>query len=218
MKKSKKLSSSQRRKIENFLDAHREAEPKKLIANLNNINNGVIAIIMTIIVLEIKAPLSSNSYTSFIHEIAIFIITFLVIANFWYDLHQIFSYFITRPTKIDVVVNFMFLAAMSLIPITTEWVIHRPSTFAVMNYGIILFCANLFKYLLEIIGMNETFPHYNLRNDRTIKKALKHAGFLPLLNVAVIIVSYFCAPVGIALYLMFPLFTFIWPYRHFHHL
>lgn len=217
-KKPRKLNDSQRQMMTDFLDNHKEAEPQQLIEALKSINSGVIAIIMTIIVLEIKAPEAHYSYSIFVHEISIFIITFLLIANFWYDLHQIFAYFITKPSKIDVIVNFLFLAAMSLIPITTKWVMDKPTTFAVINYGMVFFLANLFKYILEIVGMNETFPHFNLTNDKTIWRALMHAGALLLLNLALIIISCFNVTLGIILYLLFPIITFIWPYRHVHHL
>ena len=76
-------------------------------------NDGVIAIIITIMVLSIPSPRSDG--------------------DFWYDAHRIFITF-KRVTKQVVIADF-FLLTLSFIPVMTKWIIIDPSQMALAVYG-----------------------------------------------------------------------------------
>ena len=81
--------------------------------HLLTFNDGVIAIIITIMVLSIPAPRSDG--------------------DFWYDAHRIFITF-KRATKQGVIADF-FLLTLSFIPVMTKWIIIDPSQMALAVYG-----------------------------------------------------------------------------------
>lgn len=114
--------------------------PKQTKSHLETFNDGVIAIYITIMALEIPYPHGDVSIHSFLGTILIFFISFFVIANFWYDIHRTFLTF-EKADHAIVVTDFLLLAFLALIPIMTKWVMHSPTKEAVIGYGILyLFC------------------------------------------------------------------------------
>lgn len=103
-------------------------EPERLWEHLQAFNDGVMAIIITIIVLEIQPAIHEVHYEQFIANIIVFLITFFVVADFWYDLHLAFSYYIFKPTKTIAILDFFFLADLSLLPVMTKWIMAESST------------------------------------------------------------------------------------------
>lgn len=87
-----------------------QKEPERLREHVETFNDAVIAIIITIIVLQIQPAFKTSQYLEFLGNIVIFIIAFFIIADFWYDLHLAFSYFIFKPDKITAICNFCLLA------------------------------------------------------------------------------------------------------------
>ena len=87
-----------------------QKEPERLREHVETFNDAVIAIIITIIVLQIQPAFKTSQYLEFLGNIVIFIIAFFIIADFWYDLHLAFSYFIFKPDKITAICDFCLLA------------------------------------------------------------------------------------------------------------
>ena len=89
---------------------------------LEAFSDGVIAIILTIMVLELKTPERAN-YEALTHEWPIFIsyvISFFYIAVYWINHHHLFH----RVKRVDLLIlwaNIAVLFCMSLIPFFTEW-------------------------------------------------------------------------------------------------
>lgn len=85
-------------------------EPERLWEHLQAFNDGVMAIIITIIVLEIQPAIHEVHYEQFIANIIVFLITFFVVADFWYDLHLAFSYYIFKTNKNNCNIRLLFLS------------------------------------------------------------------------------------------------------------
>jgi uncharacterized membrane protein len=89
---------------------------------LEAFSDGVIAIILTIMVLELKAPASADP-KALLHEWPIFIsyvISYFYIAVYWINHHHLFH----RVKRVDLPIlwaNIALLFCMSLIPFFTEW-------------------------------------------------------------------------------------------------
>ena len=89
---------------------------------LEAFSDGVIAIILTIMVLELKVPASADS-GSLVHEWPVFtsyVISYFYVAVYWINHHHLFH----RVKHVDVPIlwaNVALLFFMSLIPFTTEW-------------------------------------------------------------------------------------------------
>lgn len=92
-----------------LIQAQKE-EPESLREHLQAFNDGVMAIIITIIVLEIQPAINEVHYGQFLANIIVFLITFFVVADFWYDLHLAFSYYIFKAFENNSCFRFLFLS------------------------------------------------------------------------------------------------------------
>lgn len=57
---------------------------KKLLERFDILSGAIIAIIMTILVLEIEAPTKSTELFNFLKEISLFLVSFMLLINIWY--------------------------------------------------------------------------------------------------------------------------------------
>lgn len=173
-------------------------------------NDGVIAIIVTIIVLEIQPP-TSHHYGSFVEDIGVFFIAFFVVTDFWYDLHLTFSTFILKPNKITAIVDFLFLADLSLVPVMTKWLIQSASSFAVANFSFIFLIAQILKGLVMYYGIKPSFTNINGIRDVFTHSSLWRMIVILIIDVALIVSSFIIPNLVIILYLIIPITSFFNP-------
>lgn len=181
-------------------------EPNILYSRLSEINTGVLAIVMTIIVLEIQPPANMAHYVDFIHDICVFLITFLIVSKFWYDLHKVYTYFIERPSKAIAVLDLLLLAFISLMPVMAKWVMLEPSTMSIANYGLVFLVANLFMSGLQIWGFKKSFGMDKKRLEAM--SAFRMASTI-VINILLIGISFINPYLSMILYLGFPIATFL---------
>lgn len=162
-------------------------EPERLWEHLQAFNDGVMAIIITIIVLEIQPAIHEVHYEQFIANIIVFLITFFVVADFWYDLHLAFSYYIFKPTKTIAILDFFFLADLSLLPVMTKWIMAESSTFAVANFGIVFLVAKILEYLIQYFGAKKTAKYSQIMNIIISRSFIRKVAVTLFLNVILII-------------------------------
>lgn len=119
---------------------------------LETLSDGVIVIIMTIMVFEIKLPDFSLSFQAFIptiQHIGVYAMSFLVLSVMWINHHQIFKGS-TQLSPAVVWLNFLLLFFMSLIPLPTKAL--GQHLYSVPNhvfYGVILTCNSVCYSLLQ---------------------------------------------------------------------
>jgi TMEM175 potassium channel family protein len=118
---------------------------------LEAFSDGVIAIILTIMVLELKTPASADPGT-LLHEWPIFIsyvISYFYIAVYWINHHHLFH----RVKHVDLPIlwaNVALLFFMSLIPFFTEWVEStRLSPFPTAVYAAAMMVAGAAFFVLD---------------------------------------------------------------------
>jgi uncharacterized membrane protein len=118
---------------------------------LEAFSDGVIAIILTIMVLELKTPVSADPKT-LLHEWPIFIsyvISYFYIAVYWINHHHLFH----RVKHVDLPIlwaNVALLFFMSLIPFFTEWVEStRLSPFPTAVYAAAMMVAGAAFFVLD---------------------------------------------------------------------
>lgn len=189
-------------------------EPAKLSEHLQAFNDAVIAIIMTIIVLEIKPPIHEVHYGSFLADVGVFLITFFIIGDFWYDLHIAFSYFVKKPTKGTAILDMLFLVDLSIFPVMTEWIMDEHSTFAMINYGIVFLIAQLLKIAVEYFGARPEFKDSKIMNIVLIKTSMGRIVSTILINIFLIILSFWQPDVAMILYLIIPVISLLTPTRN----
>lgn len=185
--------------------------PQRLAEHLQAFNDAVIAIIATIIVLEIKPPLHEAHYNEFIADIFIFLIAFLIIADFWYDLHVIFSHMVFKPNKLVVIFDMFLLADLSLMPVMTKWIMAENSSFAVMNFGIISFIAQVLKVVIQYFGSRETTRNSKVMGTVITRGSLWRITLVMILNLGLIALAFYVPRVAMVLYILLPLVSFLAP-------
>ena len=122
---------------------------------LEAFSDGVIAIILTIMVLELKSPESADPH-ALLHEWPIFIsyvISFFYVAVYWINHHHLFH----RVKRVDLPIlwtNILVLFCMSLIPFFTEWMEStRLSAFPTAVYAaVMLVNGAAFSVLNRAVG------------------------------------------------------------------
>ncbi|MGM9892615.1 TMEM175 family protein [Limosilactobacillus sp.] len=179
--------------------------------HLDNLNDGVIAIILTVMVLEVPLPNQSGvSYRNFMGSIFIFLVSFFVVANFWYDLNRMLLS-LNRVTKKMIINDFIFLAALSVIPMLTKWMMLEPSSLAVFDYGIAYFIANLMKLIISANAWEEFFNEvegsprmFSVRLGRRLLIVL-------IINAILIFVAYIMPRWDLFAYLILTIYNFFYP-------
>ena len=153
--------------------------------------DGVIAIIITIMVLSIPLPKSFElkELLGFASSLFIYLLSFLVVGAFWNQHHQAFSYLEKLNQKI-IAANIFFLFFLSLIPLFTKWVIeNQGSLIPVIGYDLVylavsFFYAFSFQLIMEESNDDE-IKHLNERM-KSRKEAERHASWLPLIVLLLI--------------------------------
>jgi uncharacterized membrane protein len=89
---------------------------------LANFSDGVIAVIITIMVLDLKAPddPSLDSLMDLWPTIVSYIVSYLFVAIIWLNHHHLFSFVRTASPRL-LWINFLHLFLVSLLPFATSW-------------------------------------------------------------------------------------------------
>jgi uncharacterized membrane protein len=131
-------------------------------ARLEQFSDGVFAIAITLLALEIKVPhIESTTLSGSVREllplipnIATFILSFVGIAIFWVNHHQL-TRNITTVSRRIVWGNILFLLFITLIPFATTVVTENTgNALALLTYSFILFgnsaAFSILRYFIEI--------------------------------------------------------------------
>ncbi len=135
---------------------------------LEALSDGVIAIIITIMVLNIPLPtvFTYATISDLMMNVFIYLISFIVIGFFWNQHHQLFS-IVTKVSNRLVLFNFLFLFFLSLIPVIMKWVMINPNrAYPVIAYALVyLLTVISYLFLIRTIRAN---PHLLLSDANTI--------------------------------------------------
>lgn len=129
---------------------------------LENFSDGVFAIAITLLALELHIPhFEATTIASSLPElrplvptILTYVLSFVTIAIFWVNHHQLTHNFTTIGKRRVIWANILFLMFLTLIPFVTQAVSVNPQAFlAVLFYSLILFGASvsfsIFRYLVH---------------------------------------------------------------------
>jgi uncharacterized membrane protein len=166
---------------------------------LEAFSDGVLAIIITIMVLELKVPEGSSfeDLKPLIPKFLSYVLSFIYVGIYWNNHHHMFQ----ATEKVNGKIlwsNLSLLFTLSLIPFTTAWMGENHfETNPVALYGINLFCcavtyAVLERYCIKIQG-TESALHLALRNKT--KEILS-----PVLYILGIISAFFYPFAGMVFY------------------
>ena len=140
---------------------------------LEALSDGVIAIIITIIVLGVPLPdsLNSEGILKLLGTFFIYFISFIVVGSFWNQHNHIFSY-INQIANMFIWFNLMFLFFLSLIPIMTKWVMENPGELTpAIGYNVVYLLVN-FTYVFIFGFVIHNSEKEEILKLRTNKKKL----------------------------------------------
>jgi uncharacterized membrane protein len=145
-------------------------------ARLEAFSDGVMAVIITIMVLELKAPESAApaALLALLPNAAIYLVSFVFIAIYWINHHALLSG-IERPTAAQIWANNCLLFFLSLVPFATAYV--GNTGFAPLPTGLYaalqLVCgAAFFLVMMTIVAERTEDPVFMTRTSGQRRKNL----------------------------------------------
>ncbi len=123
-------------------------------SRLEAFSDGVLAVIITIMVLELKVP-EGNDFASFIDTVGTglltYLLSFVIIGIYWNNHHHMFQV-TPRVTGGVLWANLALLFCLSLVPFTTAWMDNSDFARApVVVYGIDLLAAAIAYFILQSV-------------------------------------------------------------------
>lgn len=120
--------------------------------------DGVIAIIITVMVLEFQAPhaASFNALWAMRHDFAIYLVSYLQLAVYWVNHHHLFQV-VDNVSSSILWANILALLVMSFYPFATAWMGENQLTALVpaLFYGVVNLLANAAWWLLVQTLIND---------------------------------------------------------------
>lgn len=124
---------------------------------LEAFSDGVLAIIITIMVLEFKVPEDTTfeAVVKLSHKFLSYILSFIYVGIYWNNHHHLIHSLKNVNGKI-LWANLHLLFWLSLIPFTTAWIgEHHFAPFPMMLYGIVLLMNAFAYFILQRLILND---------------------------------------------------------------
>ena len=132
---------------------------------LESFSDGVIAVLITIMVLELHIP-AGTDWHALGHELPVllaYVLSFVYLGTYWNNHHHMVAA-VSRVNGAGLWANLHLLFWLSLIPFTTAWMSeHRFPTIPTAVYGIVLFAAAIAYLILQTTLIRAEGEHSRLR-------------------------------------------------------
>ena len=164
-------------------------------------SDGVIAIIITIMVLELKLPDDGgvNALVAVAPSFASYVISFIYLAIYWNNHHHML-HTVTRVDGLILWANAHLLFWLSLIPAATGWLGHNfPAPVPTAVYGVSLLMPAIAYFLLEKSIIHRQGAHSVLA--QAVGKDIK-GKISPVLYLSGIVLAFYQSWASIALYIL----------------
>ncbi|MGX7199566.1 TMEM175 family protein [Enterococcus nangangensis] len=163
-------------------------------SRLEAFTDAVIAIIMTILVLELRAPESASwqALAAMEHKLVIYVVSFVALAIYWNNHHHMFQT-IERINGKILWLNNLLIFSLSLIPFTAAWVgDHLFALAPQIAYAVVMLLADTTYYLLyrALIKANP-HPHHDATQKQNSRKLYLSIGG----GVLAILLGFFIQPI-----------------------
>lgn len=177
---------------------------------LEAFSDGVIAIVITIMVLELKAPVDKPHFADLLPQVSAFlsyILSFIYLGIYWNNHHHLLH--VSRHVSGSVLwANLHLLFWLSLIPFVTAWMGENEFAPApTAAYGVVLLCAAIAYLVLQsrlvaVHGRDSTLSHALGRDRKGRLSVVLYAAAIPLAFVHGVIAD--AIYVGVALVWLIP--------------
>ncbi len=174
------------------MTSHEPKLPMKSL-RLEALGDGIFAIAMTIMVIELRFPdLQPDTWLGFIqafaqvkYEFLCYIISFIVLGIMWFG-HRIIFEYIGSSNRHFIFLGVLFYMFVCLVPFSTKLLaMHTLKWFAILIYALNLSICNITLYVQWSYGIN----HKSLLDREVSKEVRNHARFLFLISPMVYMVA-----------------------------
>jgi uncharacterized membrane protein len=172
--------------------------------------DGVFAIVLTLLVLDIKAPEALSEAELITKLLALwpklfsYIISFAILGIFWFGHHMEFHY-IRRSDRIHIWLNLLFLVCIAFIPFSAALLgANLHNRVAIAIYGFNLIAAGLVRYVhWRYITYGHRLVDMNM-DIRIIHKVERIFLLVPFAYLFAICLSFVSIPISLILYTLIP--------------
>ena len=186
-------------------------QPWIKVERLGAISDGVFAIAMTLLVLDLKLPemkesISSQEFSQAIREQAphflSWIISFAILCRLWITQHALLAQD-DKKSRGFTTINFIFLGAISFIPFPTSLI----SEHFEQPLSVIIFSATLIVANMALVGMWRLLEKKGLEPD-TLRDMNRHVKriivWMPVIAVISCLLATVNPQLGILVWIVFP--------------
>ena len=173
---------------------------------LEAFSDGVLAIIITIMVLELKTPLteSRQDIGRMLFDIGTYLLSFVFVATFWGNHHHLLHTVKLVTGKI-IWSNMLVLFFLSLIPFSTRWMGEKYfDSLTVASYGLVLLLCSVAFYILQRVILSEK------QLSKSLNQALQKQSVKGMICLILYLISIPLAYVHVLLSIAIFVFQAIW--------
>lgn len=177
---------------------------------LDTLSDAILAIAMTILVLEIEAPKTMADLPDFGQQVLLFILSFIVIANFWYER----GFFMKQARDIDLKILTTDLTAhlgICLIPLMTKVMFaYDDWHFSVVAYGLLLLFVSTTIDIENYMIFESEIKRVEFEQQALVLKLYRQFHVRAfILSSILIVLAYFFPFVIVYFYTLIPVMRFI---------
>lgn len=196
-------------------DQQKEYTPKT--TRIEAFSDGVFAIVVTLLVLEIKVPHFEQGATTaemtrellhLLPKFIGFVLSFVIVAIFWVNHHQLF-HSLERSDRKLLWLNNLLLLWMSFIPFPTALLGEYPlQPVSVFVYGAVLLLASVsFNLMLRHAVKSGLFEESI--SQEVLAKSIRRGMIGPLVYLVSVLGSFVSVYISLALFVLVPVYYFV---------
>jgi TMEM175 potassium channel family protein len=180
-------------------------------------SDGVFAIVVTLLVLELRVPPLPDDFTSqealeglvaLSPKFISFALSFLVIAIFWVNHHQMF-HSLEKTDRSFLWYNNLLLFTLSFIPFPTAFIGEHPTSMVpVMLYGFAMLAASVSFNIMLRHAINAKLFYPSI-SDQTLEEGKKRGMFGPVIYFISVVAAFISVYISLAIFILVPVFYFI---------
>jgi uncharacterized membrane protein len=185
---------------------------------LETISDGIFAIVMTLLILDVRLPehVLINSNADLLHALFIispkivsFAVSFFIIAGFWVGHHFIFS-LIGRVNGLFLWINILYLLTISFLPFPTSILAQNSDNFAALCFYAfnLMLCGSFHTLMFWLIYKNENIRKHDVK-PTDVKKYFLGGLFGTLSNLVAILFGLVSVKLGYIIFVATPLYFII---------
>ena len=178
-------------------------------SRLENLSDGLFAIVLTLLVLEIHIPeiegANNAAFIELLRQISLplveFFLSFIVLTMFWIGHNFMYAVFAKTINRRLIVLNLLYLAFISLIPLSaTVLATYREIPLAVALYGLNVFLIGALNIAVFEYALRSHEIESGEVSGRIIKQARIRQFITPFLTAVGIVAAFYSTPVAYILY------------------